>query len=187
MSMEEVKKINYPSNVFPLDNGILYLDKIKNEITNPSQIEFLKENYIKLIGTTLWSDVTISMSYLMNDYKYIYTKYDKLTIQQVKELFNENKKFILNEINENIECVILTHHATHEICNGEYTGSKTSSAYFTYIPEIYENKNVIACINGHLHTNVNTEINGIKILSNCMGYSDEHINFDRKNAILSLI
>lgn len=42
-------------------------------------------------------------------------------------------------------------------------------------------------INRHLHTNVNTEINGIKILSNCMGYSNEHINFDRNILELNLI
>lgn len=147
-----------------------------------------KKNCIKLIGTTLWSNVDNHMSYLLNDYNYIYTNHGKLTVDKVRELFNENKKFLLNEMNEmnEMECVILTHHATHEVCNGKYTGSNTSSGYFTYIPEIYINKNVIACINGHLHTNVNTEINGIKILSNCMGYSNEHINFDRKNAILEL-
>jgi hypothetical protein len=52
------------------------------------------------------------------------------------------KKFILDELNE-MDCVLLTHHATHEVCNGKYTGSNTSYGYFTYIPEIYINKNVI--------------------------------------------
>lgn len=180
LPMEEIIKINYKSNVYTLNNGVIYLNKITNTIEKD-----IKENCVKLIGTTLWSNVKDHMKFLLNDYKYIYTKTGKLNIQNVREMFEVNKEFILNEINE-MECIILTHHGTHEVCNGKYAGSKTSSGYYTYIPEIYENKNVIACINGHLHTNVNTEINGIKILSNCIGYKNERIKFN-KDAVLQVI
>lgn len=181
LTMEEVIKINYPKNVHVLDNGVIYLHKIKNEIV--SKINENK-NYIKLIGTTLWSNVEEHMKFILNDYRYIYTNDGKLTVDKVREFFVKNKQFILSEMYE-MQCIILTHHATHEVCNGKYTGNKTSSGYYTQIDEIYENPNVIACINGHLHTNINTEINGIKILSNCIGYKNENINF-KEDAILEI-
>lgn len=182
LPIEEVINIDYPVNVHTLNNDVIYLNKITNTIET-----HIKENCIKLIGTTLWSNVTNHMSYLLNDYNYIYTNDggSKLSVFKVREMFEVNKKFILNEINE-MKCIVLTHHGTHEICNGQYAGSNTSSGYYTHIPEIYENKNVIACINGHLHTNVNTEINGIKILSNCVGYKNESVKFN-KDAILEVI
>lgn len=191
-SMDEINDLisNYIknfSNVYFLNNSVLYMNTDKNTVIDYHEIED-KTSVIKIIGTTLWSDIDVKVSNSMNDYRFIFKKNNekhiKITPEETKVLFNRSKTFLLNELknSDEIRCVLLTHHGVNkDLCNGEeYKNSKLASAFATDIPELNSYKNLIACINGHTHVNIDTFIpdTSIKLLSNCMGYIGERLKCD---------
>ena len=193
---EYVKQICF-NNVYLMNNNSLYLNK-NNVVGNIKN----EDTIVKIIGSLLWSNISNSTSKHLNDYERIYTHkttndfgvafFTKLTPEYTRKLFETNKAYIIQELlsEPDIPCLILTHHGTHPLCQGFYQGSKLEDGYGTFIPELFENKNLIACINGHVHSNINITLpNGIKLLSNCMGYPGEKpviVNYNQ-NAILNLI
>ena len=190
-TMSEIEKCTekFPKNVYFLNNKSILLDKNTNEIVT----ERSSLNVIKIIGSILWSDINSFAGSKMNDYRMIYTKNGKLTPIETRQFFEINKQFILDEINKDldIKCVLLTHHGVHlEICNDYYSGGKLTSAYATTIYELSLVKNLIACINGHSHVNINSffPVTKIRLLANCMGYrgEDQKIVKYKKDAILEI-
>jgi hypothetical protein len=195
--MSEIEKCaeKFPKNVHFLNNKSILLDKIKNEIVTKKSLDV-----IKIIGSILWSDINSVAETKINDYRMIYTnistetsKSVRLTPIETKQFFQINKKFILDEINKdlNLNCVLLTHHGVHhEICNGYYTGGKLTSAFATTIYELTHCKNLIVCINGHTHANIDSffPYTKIRLLANCMGYKEESQDIVKykKNAILEI-
>jgi len=181
--IEEYIKQICPKNVYFMNNTVLYLNTLTNEVTNNDENKDVPNPLIKIIGSTLWSNINDFTASNLNDYNLIYAHrvfndfgvdmYRKLKPQMTRTLFESSKKFILDEIKEPIKCLIITHHGTHPLCQGHYVGSPLESGYATYIPEIYTSHNVIASINGHTHSNINLEVNGVKLLSNCYGYKGE--------------
>lgn len=191
-TMTEIEKCaeQFPKNVHFLNNKSILLDKITNEIiTERSSL-----NTIKIIGSILWSDINSFAGTKMNDYRMIYKSVGaKLTPIDTRQFFQINKQFILDEIKKDldIQCVLLTHHGVHEeICNDYYAGGKLTSAYSTTIYELSLIKNLIACINGHTHANIDTffPATKIRLLANCMGYKAEsqQIVKYKKDAILEI-
>ena len=74
--------------------------------------------------------------------------------------------------------VVVTHHLpTLEVVAPHRKGSVLNSAFATELGELIADSRIDAWIYGHSHTNIDTEINGTKIVSNQMGYifQDEHI------------
>lgn len=182
--IEEYVKQICPKNVYFMNNDYLFLNKHTNEVSKFIDQEFHTDDYIKIIGSTLWSNIDDFTAQNLNDYKRIYAHrvvndfdvdlFRKLKPEMTRAMFESSKKFILDEIkNDNVNCLIITHHGTHQLCQGHYLGSPLESGYATYIPEIYESKNVIASLFGHTHSNVTLEVNGVKLLSNCLGYRGE--------------
>lgn len=179
-----------PLNVYFLNDNYVYINKLTNHVKlQLKDEEDSLKDYVKIIGSLLWSDIEIKISHLINDYNYIYTSENiKLTPIETKQFFQKSKTYILNQLREDIECILLTHHGVHELSNGWYQGHYMSSAYATNIPELSIFNNLIACINGHTHSSIDTVIpnTSIKLLSNCYGYKGENkkiINFN-PNAIL---
>lgn len=166
----------FPPNTHLLQNSKKYINLDNNEVSDIKK----EGNYIKLIGSTLWSNITNKASNQMNDYYMIYShEKQKLTPAFSRELFITNKKYILKELEENIPTLLLTHHGVHPLCNGKYMGNITESAYATEIPELKNFKHLKACFNGHTHVHLNTVIpnTNIKLLSNCYGYFGENTKF----------
>lgn len=166
----------FPSNAHVLQNSKKYINLDNNKVTDVKK----EGNYIKLIGSTLWSNITKQASVHMNDYHMIYTHENKkLTPDFSRELFITNKKYILTELEEKIPTLLLTHHGVHPLCNGKYIENITDSAFATDIPELKNFKHLKACFNGHTHVYLNTVIpnTDIKLLSNCYGYFGENTKF----------
>jgi predicted phosphodiesterase len=164
-----------PSNVYFLNNNCIYINKSTNQVIH-ELIDTNKENYIKIIGSTLWSDIDLKITKVVNDYKFIYTSENiLLTPNNTKQFFKESKNYILKELEEEIECILLTHHGVHELANGFYQGNFMQSGYTTNIEELLKFKNLIVCINGHTHSSINVIIpdTSITLLSNCYGYKSE--------------
>lgn len=171
ISIINTVQLKFPKNVYFLNNKCVYIDK------NTEQVSFnYTQNSIKIIGSTLWSDIDYNVAYMLNDFNEInYSEYKKLTPQIYKELFLFSKNYILNEINKDpeIQTLLLTHHGTNNVCNGYYKDSFLKSCFVTQIDQLYLCKNLVAAINGHTHSNINENINGILYLSNCYGYTGE--------------
>jgi len=196
LEIEEYVKQVLPKNVYFMNNNCFYLNKhTNNVILDKNSID--KENYIKIIGSTLWSNIDDNTAMQFNDYEQIYVEnvkndfgvkfYKKLTPNITRQLFQHSKNFILENIKENIECLILTHHGIHPLCQGYYTGSLLESGFITEIPEIFQSKNIIAAICGHTHSSINLNVNGIKLLSNCYGYKGERQDIVKFNPEAILI
>lgn len=172
-TMKELENLEYPSNVHFLNNKSLFIDSDDNVYK-----ENIKNNLIKIIGSTLWSDINLDISHYINDYYNIYTENGLLTPNESKELFYKSKEYILSELNkDHIKTMLLTHHGTNDICNGtHYSESELKSAFVTNIPELFNFKHLQVCINGHVHVSINEKINHIQFLSNCYGYPNENKN-----------
>ncbi len=174
-TMKELEDVcTFQSNVHFLQNNKRYLDLTTNEVNS-----FVKDNCIKIIGCTLWSDIKDHAAMDMNDYYCINTCNSKLTPDVSKGLFKESKKYILDELNEEIPTILLTHHGVDNLCNGKYIGSALQTAFATDIPELKKFKHLKACFNGHTHVHINSVIPGtdIKLLSNCIGYKGEDTGY----------
>jgi hypothetical protein len=167
---------NFPKNVYFLNNNCVYLDVNTNTIHKS-----YKDNCIKIIGSTLWTNITYSTSKLMNDYKCIYFKKDKLiNHRNVVNLFKKAKEYILKEIQKepNVKCILLSHHGTHPVFFGYNRNDLLFSAYTNNIPELYKQKNLIASISGHSHYSITEKLyfensHSIYFLSNQLGYPNE--------------
>mgnify|MGYP000273869803 CR=1 FL=1 len=183
------QKLNYakyfPKNVYLLNNSCVYYN-IDNETVhlNLGTLDN-KKDYIKIIGSTLWSNNGPGA----NNFKNIFTEQDKLlTFEHQSELFLQSKYYIINELyREDIESIILTHYATHYCVNGgAYLDNKDSN----HIREIFIHPKLIACINGHTHSSIDIIAPGtnIKLLANCFGYKNEDQDIVKynENAILEL-
>lgn len=187
---------NFPHNVYFLDNTAIYLDTITNNVysiddINSKSINFkpYTKNFVKIIGSTLWSDIDYYTASKMNDVNFIFIdNKTRLDYKYIKTMYYNNINWILNEIKSepNIACILLTHHAVHPIfLNKEYINNpriNLKNAYVNWIPELYKNRNLIACICGHTHNQLNIKLdfsgNSIHFLSNPVGYKHEQPNYD---------
>lgn len=172
-----------PKNVYVLDNRVVYID-IDNNVYTDSDFEQLntnkRTNLVKIIGSTLWSDIRTS-DIKLNDFKCIYTKRGKtLTSHDVKKMFKDNVCYIIYELEREpkIPTVLITHHGPHPDCNGIYNSSVLSSAFVSYIPELYTKNNLKLCLFGHTHSSVDKLLtfedgNSIRFVSNQFGYPFE--------------
>jgi predicted phosphodiesterase len=70
LCMSEMEQImeTIPQNVKFLNNSCVYLNKSTEELQ-----EHGKDDCIKIIGSTLWSDIDLNVAKGMNDYNYIST------------------------------------------------------------------------------------------------------------------
>lgn len=191
ISMNDIENehLKFPKNVHFLQNNHIYFDKkeckvYKNYITNS----------IKIIGSTLWSDISKNASLYMNDYYNIYNNGKNITPEFTRNLFFKSKDYILSELEKDIDLqtILLTHHGVSDICNGPYQGGNLETAFVTDLTcELKKFKQLIACINGHTHVSINDHIpdTSIKLLANCYGYKGESKNVVKynQNAILEIL
>ncbi len=192
-TMEEIEKevLKFPKNVYYLQNDYIYINK-HNSIVTKNINEENCNDYIKIIGSILWSNINEYTASCTNDYKYIYITRDKLLMpDDVRKMFKINREYILKEIESSIcSTILLTHHGVHDLANGYYNGNQVATGYVTNIVELSNMRNLIACINGHTHSSIDTKIpnTNIKLLSNCYGYKGENqriVNY-RKNVMLEI-
>lgn len=142
-----------------------------------------------LLGCTLWSSITPYAAYALNDFNKIYI-YDsnKIKRQLTREIYlkwhhrdvtwleKEIYKWKTMEEEDRKRVVVLTHHAPLEVMSGEYQGSPVSSGFTSSLDHMFEPP-VVAFANGHVHSNCDVELNGIRCVSNAMGYPGEKTGY----------
>ncbi len=139
---------------------------------------------VRIIGSTLWSDITLNASRYINDYRRINMGSRKLSREDTVEFFNDSVKYIKTKLDVDKPVIILTHHAPHPIMNGIFEGNRLQSAFSTDLSYLLK-KPVIAWICGHTHQTIETTINEVKLCSNQLGYKDENTGY-KNNKVLEL-
>jgi PAS domain S-box-containing protein len=161
---------NFPLNVHFLNNSCVYFNKNTQEVKYKLDVNDNKSNYLKIIGSTLWSN----KGRKANNFKNIFVEENQLlTFEYQSQLFLNSKYYILEELyKEEISTLLLTHYTTHKLCNGLYIDNKDTN----HIPEFFHKDYLIAAINGHTHSSINTVVPGtaIKLVANCFGYKSEN-------------
>ena len=190
-TMEERKNhsIKFPDNVFFLDNKSVYLDIRDNSVHSTLPPERDVTLFVKIIGTTLWSNIDPFTELNLADYKQIYTKKGiKLLWLDIIYMFQQNVKYVLQELmkDPDVRCILLSHHGAHPICNGVHMNNRVHSAYASYIPEFYKRNNLMCCISGHTHSSVDETLHFenqdcqhfIRFVSNQVGYIGEDTGYN---------
>jgi predicted phosphohydrolase len=151
-----------------------YFQQYKNISFLNNQYEYYN-NYC-FVGTTLWTQIknTTKKNNIIKDFDSI--KYN--------QLHNNNKLFLHDTLNNQSNCVIITHHIpSFSLIDPIYQVPKYQplQQYFYCDMDdfIITNKNKIKCwIYGHTHMPSNKIIEGIPFLCNPLGYENESYNYD---------
>jgi predicted phosphohydrolase len=169
----------------------IFLKEYFQKFNNISFLDNNYENYNEFcfIGTTLWSHITNPI-YEINDVYSIpnfnYIKYNKLNIESVK--------FLDYALNNNNNCIVITHHIPSDLLiDVKYKTTKmipyNQWFYCDLDRLIDEKKDKIKCwIYGHTHTPSNVLINEIPFLCNPIGYPNENVSINfQKNIEINTI
>ena len=161
--------------------------KINNICDKLSNVHFLNnktfsvnQKYI-IVGSTLWTKISNKSKTIRGDDKYIFhSKNRRMVINNFNKLFENNLKFIKDQINiaklTNKKIILLTHHLmTHKLIVPKYNKKP-----FIRIRDRYSNnldyllKNPIKYyLCGHSHCTYNTYINNVYCGINTFGYNNE--------------
>jgi predicted phosphohydrolase len=163
IKIKEYEKLYY--NVFFLNNKVYELENVR------------------ILGSTLWSQINKTASNLLNDFRAIRYNDRRFRQEDMIHLHNESIEFITSEINKNEKpLLILTHYAPHPKMNGIYQGNVAETGFSTDLSRMFVAP-IIGWLSGHTHQNIQMEINGIPLKSNCYGYNDKERS-DYKNKMV---
>lgn len=185
-------------------NHEFYYDTI-DEFTKPVNRKirdnvFLCHNHVEsfldveIAFSTLWTPISPSKELLiqerMSDYYLIERKGKQLRVTDTNELFDVNKIFLQNFIeNKDVskKSIIVTHHVpTWQHYPAKYKNSPINEAFAANLDTMIEHSEVNYWIYGHSHVNVKKfNIGNTKLMSNQLGYVRyaEHKSY-RKNCII---
>lgn len=133
---------------------------------------------VKIIGTTLWANISQHASRFINDFFVIRTSScEYLTCETYRKWHKEAVTFIEQEINkDDIPTIVLTHHAVNPQMNGIYVGNELESAFSTDLSHLC--KYPVKCfLSGHTHQNIEIVVNNMLIKANCYGYYGNESNY----------
>ncbi len=142
---------------------------------------------IKIIGSTLWSKISLEnkkyMESCINDYNLIKkinveNKLISINIDDTNKWNDDCIKFIINELNCDIPCILLTHHAPLFSDNKLDIIRQIQNIYSLNNEAFHNNldlikKPLVAWIYGHTHYVNKFIYNNVLLLTNQLGYSSE--------------
>ena len=159
----------------------------------------------RLLGCTLWSQITEYSSGRLNDFNKIhlklprmetslsdpletYDKREKISVKNYRDWHCRDLFWIEKEISEcrkaGMNAVVLTHHAPLKEMSGKYVGSDISSAFTSPLDHLFKPP-VIAFANGHVHSNCDILKNNIRCISNARGYPGEDTGY-KENVVVDI-
>ncbi|XWV26031.1 calcineurin-like phosphoesterase [Tupanvirus soda lake] len=146
---------------------------------------------IKIIGSTLWSNVPLDhreyISRVLNDYHLIKKKslendtLENITIDDTNQWNTDNILFIEKEINNtNGACIVMTHHAPlfsddndkKYTADPMYLNGKNNYAFHNNLLHLIKSP-VCAWLYGHTHYASKFKKNGVTVATNQLGYTSE--------------
>lgn len=163
--------------------------KYKKLLGEIADVYFLEKEvaYIKgvrILGTTLWSDLSNPIDELhaklgMNDYRYIKSpmrNYKPILPVETTYAFKENKEWIIQVLNEEFDgpTVILTHHLpSFQAIDPRFKSDPLTPSYVSGLDDIIHAFNPDVWIYGHSHSGLNIQIGKTSVISNPIGYPNE--------------
>jgi predicted phosphohydrolase len=134
---------------------------------------------VSVLGCTLWSLLNAKSATFLNDMRKIHIPdgenrlldretYNSWHIRDVIWLQRELKQVAT----DGRKAIVLTHHGPLLDMSGKFKGSRASSAFVSDLRHLFTPP-AIAFASGHVHSNVDVEINGIRSVSNALGYPGE--------------
>jgi Icc-related predicted phosphoesterase len=162
------------------DRGVKNIMFMENDV--------ISINGVKFVGATLWSDFLgadpVAMWEAgrgMNDFRIIKDgKHENgrdriFTPERALELHKKSLAFIVDETKEDVDTVVLTHHAPHaSMLNRFHAGNILDGAYYTDLTWLMnERPNILRWISGHTHGIYENKVNETLCVSNCRGYYTE--------------
>jgi predicted MPP superfamily phosphohydrolase len=152
---------------------------------------FLSTKNTYILGCTLWSAIDDHAAHGINDFRRIKVQSQTdlstrpLSTRDYLEWHRRDVEWLHMAVeqckSEGRHAVILTHHGPSLKMAGKYLGSTLNPAFVSNLDHLFVYP-VIAFASGHVHSNVDTTINGIRSVSNAMGYPGEETMY--KNNVL---
>ena len=167
------------------------------ELTKDSNVHILNNDSItlhgiRILGSTLWTDYKadknteqkVAMEIVssgINDHRRISYDGIKFTTQQALALHLKSREWLLKNLNTPFDgkTIVVTHHGPSAVCqHKDYSLSPISTAFHSQMDEIVGMADLWIC--GHTHFNIDTLVNGTRLISNQFGYvgHDENNDFD---------
>ncbi len=165
-------------------------NKLKEYENLYSNFKYLQKNYvdientnIRLLGCTLWSDVSDTLYKDLNDFKLIKYYDGRILTPELSRKEHQTHKIwlekeLINAKNLNKNVIVITHHGCDNKLNGIYENGHRKTAFATNLQYLITEP-IKAWICGHTHQNMILNVNNIPIIVNCYGYNkDEQKNFN---------
>lgn len=150
--------------------------------------EILILNGIRILGTTAWTDFTITGDQVaashmawewMNDFKYIRTEnYRRLRPDDLIARNHAARAWLTEQLAQEFEgkTIVITHHAPSPVVVGTKHEGHLNAAYSNAWPHLIEQADF--WIFGHTHQAVDIDLAGCRVISNPRGYPNEITGFD---------
>jgi predicted phosphodiesterase len=169
--------------------------KQMRDTTNGTNVHFLEcdelvINDVRFLGTTLWTnyDVVESISRntamkvcegALNDHKLIRISPDGLfTARHALSIHTESVQWLKKRLtSSNIvkKTVVVTHHGPSNACQHKrFPVDAIAASFYSDLEELIGKAD--AWIYGHTHSNLDTVINGCRLISNQPGYPREYVD-----------
>lgn len=149
-----------------------------------------------IIGCTLWSPLNEKTAQYLNDMNMIYVDKENAKGKPKKKLLDVQTYFswhlrdvqwlqsTLKTVKEqNRQAIVLTHHGPLMDMSGKYRGNQFNSGFVSNLKHLFEPP-AIAFASGHVHSNVDVCVNGVRSVSNALGYPGEDTGF-KEDVIVS--
>ncbi|MFK5914122.1 MAG: metallophosphoesterase [Woeseiaceae bacterium] len=171
-TLAEMHDISKDTNVHVLDNSSIIL------------------HGVRILGTTLWTDYKAAkntdqkaamevVSHSLNDHRLITYDGKAFTTQQALVLHLKSREWLLQNLNSKFDgpTVVVTHHGPSDACQHKsFPLSPISSAFHSQMDDMVGMADL--WIYGHTHSNLDTFINGTRLVSNQFGYVGHEENND---------
>ncbi|KAJ3450516.1 ser/thr protein phosphatase superfamily [Anaeramoeba flamelloides] len=171
-------------------------------LNNDSVLIKMKKRSVRLLGTTLWSDIPkrakVTVSGGLNDYNYCYqAKTEKMTVEYTQKLFERNVEWIKRNMkisNQNKEdsIVVFSHHVPSFDGTSEpgYEDQLINHAFISDLEYLLTNNDnckhthIKTWLYGHTHWSFDEIIQGTRVITNPRGYPWESVGYNKNLHII---
>lgn len=164
---------------------LAYIDHYTHNINNFVRLDThccdkieLNECEYFVIGCALWSNVTDATSEKMNDIKSIYKDGGQLiTASDIRIWNREHISWITDwfSTEHELETIVMTHYLpSYELIHNDFRNPQSmsvSSAFATHLDDYIAKSKL--WLFGHTHRRIDKMVEGVRCVSNPMGYKDE--------------
>ena len=176
--------------------------KQMRDTSKGTNVHFLERNEIiieniRILGATLWTDYNVvpgqdvrqvmnECEYALNDHRVIrMAGQGYFSTLNARKINHESAKWLEGKLNDDtkMKTLVVTHHGPSILCqHKKYPVSAISGAFHSDLDELVSKAD--CWIYGHTHSNLDTMVNGCRLISNQPGYPSEDVDgFDSSKVV----